>query len=137
MRQRHNARQAFYSASDIALFLLAYQNFGMANAKRTRFKRDKIHLRGWRKFRGLTQEQVAERTGIDQSTVGRIETGNLPYNEETLGRFAFAYGVDIADLFTDPMKPDAPKLAYDRLRAAPKEIQDRALAVIDALLKAG
>jgi hypothetical protein len=70
--------------------------------------------------------------------VQRIEAGRLPFNEETLERFALAFGCDMQDLFmVNPLKPDAPKLVYDRLRAAPKELQDRAIAVLDALLKAG
>jgi transcriptional regulator with XRE-family HTH domain len=110
----------------------------MAKTKHHRFNRDYVHLLEWRKFRGLTQEQVAERTCIDQSTVQRIEAGRLPFNEETLERFALAFGCDMQDLFmVNPLKPDAPKLVYDRLRAAPKELQDRAIAVLDALLKAG
>jgi transcriptional regulator with XRE-family HTH domain len=109
----------------------------MAKTKQNRFKRDRIHLREWRKYRGLTQSAVADRTEIDQSTIARIETGRLPYNEETLARFAVAYGVDVPDLFTNPMEPDPPKLVYQKLRGAPKSVQDRALAIIDALLKAG
>ena len=34
-----------------------------------------IRLRELRKVRGLTQVQVAEQTGIDQSQISRIESG--------------------------------------------------------------
>lgn len=138
MRQRHNARQAFYSGTAVDFLGCVTHDPHMPKSKQNRLNRDHVFLREWRKFRKLTQEQVADRTGIDQSTVQRIEAGKLPYNEETLQRFAHAFGCDVADLFTiNPLKPDPPKLVYDRLRAAPKELQQRALAVIEALLKAG
>jgi len=48
------------------------------------------------------------------------------------------YGCDPSDILNiDPMKPDPPRLVYDRLRAADKAVQERALAILDALLKAG
>lgn len=35
------------------------------------------HLAAWRKLRGLTAQQVAERAGITRQTVGRLERGDL------------------------------------------------------------
>ncbi len=35
-------------------------------------------LRGLRKVHGLTLEEVAERTGLDRTTVGRAERGDNP-----------------------------------------------------------
>lgn len=35
------------------------------------------HLAAWRKLRGLTAQQVAERAGVTRQTVGRIESGDL------------------------------------------------------------
>lgn len=35
------------------------------------------HLETWRKLRGLTAQQVAERAGVTRQTVGRLERGDL------------------------------------------------------------
>lgn len=60
------------------------------------------------------------------------------YNQDFLERIALVYGCEPSDILNiDPLKPDPPRLVYDRLRAANKDVQDRAMAVLDALLKAG
>jgi len=33
------------------------------------------HVRAWRKLQGLTAEQLAERSGINRNTLGRLERG--------------------------------------------------------------
>ncbi|MDO8733033.1 MAG: helix-turn-helix transcriptional regulator [Actinomycetota bacterium] len=33
------------------------------------------HLRTWRKLQGLTADQVAQRAGVDRTTIGRLERG--------------------------------------------------------------
>ena len=110
----------------------------MVSAKPKRRDRKSIFLRQWRKYRGLTQIEASERIEVNQSTLARIESGELPYNEDVLERLALAYGCDPYDLLcVDPTKPDPPKLVIDRLRQAPPEVRDRALAVLEALLKAG
>lgn len=49
-----------------------------------------------RKRRGLTQEQLAERTGIDQAEISRIERGAGNPTEDTLARIAQALGAELA-----------------------------------------
>lgn len=46
--------------------------------------------------RGLTQTQLAERTGIDQSEVSRIERGASNATEDTLARLARALDAELA-----------------------------------------
>jgi len=105
---------------------------------RDEIKRGPTFLRAWRKYRKLTQETVAGEIGIDRTTVGRIETGELPYNQDFLEKAALLYGCDPEDLLAiDPLRPDPPKLVYDRLKNASPEAQRRAIAVLDALLKTG
>jgi transcriptional regulator with XRE-family HTH domain len=95
-------------------------------------------MRHWRKYKGLTQTQAGERVDIDQATLGRIERGVLPYNQDLLERLALAYGCDVSDLLEiDPLKPDPPRLVYEKLRHAPPAMQKRAIEVLEALLKAG
>jgi len=52
----------------------------------------------WRKFRHLTQERAAERIGIEQATLSRIERGVHPYNQDFLEVAASVYGCEPADL---------------------------------------
>lgn len=95
-------------------------------------------MREWRKHRGLSQAVAADRTDVDTSTFSRIERGELPYNQDFLEKLALAYGCDVADILTvNPLTPDPPRLIYDRLRQAPKQKQEQALAILDAFLKAG
>lgn len=65
----------------------------------------KTHLRAWRLFKNLTQEQAAERIGIDYTTLGRIERGLVPYSQALLEAAAEAYGCEPWDLLNvDPTK---------------------------------
>lgn len=92
-------------------------------------------MRKWRKFRGLSQQKAADRVDVDRTTLGRIEKGELPYNQDFLERLAHAYGVEVVDLLTiDPTRPDPPRLVYEKLRKADPETQRKAIAILDALL---
>lgn len=145
MRYRHMRVKHNYSPHAVVSPVGRGQNGAMPKKKAAtpppgaqRFDRKRVFIKEWRKYKDLTQEQVAERAGLDQSTVQRIENGKLPYTEETLERFAFAYGCDVIDILTvNPLAPDPPRLIYDRLRQAPKLKQEQALAILEAFLKAG
>lgn len=98
----------------------------------------KQFFREWRKFRGLNQQQAADRIEVEQPTISRLESGKIEFNQETLDRLALAYGCDPADLLSiNPLDPDPLKVIYSELKKAPPEVQARALAVIQTLLKAG
>jgi ribosome-binding protein aMBF1 (putative translation factor) len=51
---------------------------------------------GLREKRGLTQVQLAERSGVDQGDISRIERGSSFPNEKTLIRIAEALDADLA-----------------------------------------
>jgi DNA-binding XRE family transcriptional regulator len=55
-------------------------------------------LRGVRKSAGLTQEQLAGRSGIPQETLSRIETGRRHPRIETLRKLAAGLGWDTSEL---------------------------------------
>jgi transcriptional regulator with XRE-family HTH domain len=58
-----------------------------------------LRIRELRLERGLTQVQLAERCGMPQSTISRIESGSTTgVDFETLNRVAQALGVHPADL---------------------------------------
>ncbi len=60
-----------------------------------------MNLRQARQSRGLTQEQLARKIGVDQAAISRMENGKQRITLELLGRMAEALGMDPRDLFPD------------------------------------
>ena len=48
-----------------------------------------------RKAKGLTQAQLAEKTGFSQSNIGRIETGRYSVGIDVLAKIAEALGAKV------------------------------------------
>ena len=110
----------------------------MPPVKKPTHQRQQTYFREWRKFKKLSQEELAARLELDRSNISRIERGESPYDQDYLERFALAVGCDPEDVLSiNPTAPDAPRLIYNRLKSATPEMQRRALDVLDALLKAG
>ncbi|SNZ20929.1 helix-turn-helix domain-containing protein [Cohaesibacter gelatinilyticus] len=61
-------------------------------------ERQKWYLREWRKYRGLTQEQLAEAIESTKQTVSRMESGYSPYNQPFLEACADALDVKAYEL---------------------------------------
>jgi transcriptional regulator with XRE-family HTH domain len=79
-------------------------------------------LREWRKFRGYTLEQAAERVGMTHQNLGKIERGKVPYNETLLDLLADIYRADKGSLIMrDPSRPDSFWSIYDQLAAPERE----------------
>jgi transcriptional regulator with XRE-family HTH domain len=55
-------------------------------------------LRKIRSEKGLTQQALAELLGVHQSTVSRMEAGDLPWTVETIAATSSALGVSSTDL---------------------------------------
>lgn len=110
----------------------------MPPIQKPKHNRQNHFLRQWRKFRGKTQAQVADALEVDQSTISNLERKISPYDQDILERLATYYGCDPEDLLAiDPLKPDPPRVVYDKLRDASPAMQRRAIDVLEALLKAG
>lgn len=136
MYHTNNSRQAFIRLTPF-LFLRQRTKCRMTSISNSRRSRSSVFLREWRKYRQLNQTQAAERLDIDQSTLARIERGNLPYNEDFINRAALAYGCEPSDLLSlNPLKPDKPRVVLTMVRGAPEDMQDRAIEVLKAMLKA-
>lgn len=52
-------------------------------------------IRGLRTRRRLTQKMVAQKAGMPQSVIARIESGESGISVDTLGRVAHAFGKEI------------------------------------------
>lgn len=74
----------------------------------TRPTRRRHFVREWRKYRNLTQEQLAERIPTSVANISRIETGKQDYTQSLLEALAEALSTDAASLIMrDPSRPEA------------------------------
>ncbi|AMN43144.1 helix-turn-helix domain-containing protein [Rhodoplanes sp. Z2-YC6860] len=64
-------------------------------------------VRQWRQYRGLSQEQLAERLDMSAAQLSRVETGKQPYTQDFLEAAAAALSTDVPSLIMrDPLKED-------------------------------
>lgn len=61
-------------------------------------------LRRIRQHKGMTLEQVSEKSGINTGNLSRMERGQQGWSHESLTNIAAALGVRVADLFTEAAK---------------------------------
>ena len=84
------------------------------------------HVQAWRKLRGLTQTQLAERAGVDRKTVIRVERSDTGVSMENVFRILHALGVlEGVPRAVDPYETDLGRLrADDQLpqRVRPREM---------------
>ena len=88
-------------------------------------------IREWRKYRGLTQEQLAERIGIARSYLTKIERGSRRYDQPFLEAAAEALRTEPARLINvDPTASEGLWSLWETL-TVPERVQ--AEAVIRAI----
>jgi transcriptional regulator with XRE-family HTH domain len=87
-------------------------------------------LVAWRKLRGLTQVQVAERAGVSEGTLRRLEDGDGGISLENLLRILRALGIlENLPRALDPYETDLGRLrAEERL---PQRVRPRKLTGSD------
>src|SRR5215203_5807413 len=92
-------------------------------------------LRRLREARGLSQRQLAERSGVGRVTIIHVESGQTSPNVETLSRLAAGLGVDVADFFPkgEPplFDPDRPPVLIRAAAGAGAGAAANVLAGID------
>lgn len=97
-------------------------------------KRRQTYLKEWRKFRGLTQSQLAERLGLTQATIARIERGDIAYTQPVLEAMADALRCEPADLI---MRDPGKSSAWALLQAIPDADHTKIIQILQAFTKTG
>jgi transcriptional regulator with XRE-family HTH domain len=86
-----------------------------------------------------TQQKLARRSGVGQSSIGRIRRGEISTTVDTLDALALAFGLTAADLLQDPeefaVKAESAALTaknhrLERLLAMMSDAQVEALEVL-------
>ncbi len=88
------------------------------------------YLREWRIVRGLTQMQLAERSGRSQSAIAGYETGSRGLSVQAQRDFAEALGLEPLELFRHPDATSLDALLADQ----PEDIRATAERLVRALL---
>jgi transcriptional regulator with XRE-family HTH domain len=85
------------------------QNVSMATRVRPAPKPQKRRhfVRQWRKFKNLTQEQLAERVGVTPGTISQLETGRINYTQPLLEKLADEFGCKPGDILNVDPNVDA------------------------------
>ena len=65
-------------------------------------------IKGWRQRRGLSQWDLADKSGVGYATIARIEVGMVDPRLPALKRLAEALSVDAVDLLTGPPQAKRP-----------------------------
>jgi transcriptional regulator with XRE-family HTH domain len=87
--------------------VVALATAGAHNAQMAKRPASQHYIRAWRKSRGLTLEQLAERIGMTHQNLGKIERGLVPYNQVLLEALADQLRCEPADLIIrDPESPN-------------------------------
>ena len=64
-------------------------------------------LRTLRRLRAMSQEELAEESGVGRATISRIERGETGAHGKTLRKLAKALGVEVSELVALPGGGDA------------------------------
>lgn len=88
------------------------------------------HLRAWREFRQLTQEQLADRVGTAGNVIGLLESGERGLSHKWLLKLAPALGTTPGFLLDhDPYDLDTSFL--DAALSVPAESRPQVLAILE------
>lgn len=103
--------------------------------KAQQVRRRRIFLKEWRTYRGLTQEQLAERVGWTKGNVSQLENGVQGYSQEGLEALAEALQCEPGQILNvDPTKDDAIWSIWERVE--PEE-RKSIMKMVKGLLKTG
>lgn len=90
----------------------------------------------WRQFRGMTQQQAAEATGIQQGLLSALERGTRRFNQDHLADMALGYDCEAWQLLgQDPFDPGPIPEALEVLEAIPEDRQRLAIKTLKAFIE--
>lgn len=91
----------------------------------------KTYIREWRKYRGYTLAQIAERLEVTEGTLSHLELGKVGYTQPMLEALADVLGCQPVDLLIrNPLDPESPYTIWESLNPAQRK---QAIAVLEAL----
>jgi transcriptional regulator with XRE-family HTH domain len=82
-------------------------------------------IRDIRKLKGLTQQQLSERSGLDDAYIGAMERGERNFSIDTLAKVVYALDIQPVELF--------PSTSSDELMVARQKAKDGFSAMIENL----
>jgi len=87
----------------------------------------KTRIRQYRKQKGLTQGELAQKIGTTAATVSRLETSDMTVSVDWLARFAEIFHVPVSELIAEPVSGRLELMGLlrrgGRLSALPPELQ--------------
>lgn len=84
--------------------------------------RPRYFFKEWRKYRGLTQEGLADIIGVTTSSISQLETGKQGFTDSTLMALAEALNCEPADfLMRNPLDDEAPWSIWETLKPDQKK----------------
>lgn len=90
----------------------------------------------WRKYRDLTQEELAERVGLTSGAISQLENGIIAYKQPTLEALAEALGCQPGDILSVNPLATPPRPMLDQLMAAVADMPDKFLSSLIVLIPA-
>ena len=100
----------------------------LSMAKPAKNKVARHHVKGWRLYRHLTQERLAERVGRSRGLISQIESGETELTEEMIFALSDALSCDPWDLLrVDPRKEGAVIDLVALLKNADPKVRDEIL----------
>lgn len=108
----------------------------MPPVKKQPRQRGRTFIRAWRKYRGLSQEELASRVNMSRENWSKIESGKVPYNQDMLELAALALGCRAGDLLDKDPLSDTSADELKRLMGMANDAEQRQIiAVAKTLLE--
>lgn len=80
----------------------------MPSIKKPARQRQKTYFAEWRKFRGYSQEKVAEMMGMSRENYNKLENGKISYTQDSIELAAEAFNCEVGELLMrDPTNSQA------------------------------
>lgn len=128
MPDAHNASSAFYACGALPYGFDGNHSVHMSK----KGPKPPTYFAAWRKEKGLTQEQLAERLEVSQEQISRLETGRNEFTLSMIHAWADALGIDPEAFWRPPKAPKNELAEIARRLDAKKRAQ--AVRVVRAML---